>query len=519
MGFPAYFSGSFQIDMDAAKATVDGTKAEYLSGKTLSVTLNGQTKKITLGEITGTDNDAVVTALQEALNKSFGDGRITVEDKDGVITFSGLRQGDTFSVSSSEAGVSEMLFGEGNSSVTNYLDVSKSLGQLGSLEGDTLTFGGMQVKGTIKTVADKSEIVAKDDGTYTDKNGNLVDKDGNYLAKDGETPLYEFTMSVNGEDFTFTQDTALETVMNSINSNAEAGVNISYSKITNKFVFTAKDSGEAGRIEIGGDLGTALFGTVDTSDKDTYTAGQDAVFQAKVNGQTQIFTRSENTFDMDGLTVTLEGVFNNADRGADAQPIQSADADEGLFVEGEAVTFSTKTDTDTIVDAIKQMVEDYNAIVTEVKKAYSDMPLQQSNGSQYEPLTSDDEEGMTESEIEAYEEKAKTGILFMDRGKAPHFAPSLPGRTGCTLDDCLPIFATVGGHGQSSFMSCFISPCSAAVLLRLKLLMVCPMALPSFGSFVGPKINRAMPKISRSSVVPSRPNMVNTSKVNDCVLR
>lgn len=407
-------SGSFQIDMDAAKATVDGTKAEYLSGKTFSVTLNGQTKKITLGKITGTDNDAVVTALQEALNKSFGDGRITVEDKDGVITFSGLRQGDTFSVSSSEAGVSEMLFGEGNSSVTNYLDVSKSLGQLGGLEGDTLTFGGMQVKGTIKTVADKSEIVAKDDGTYTDKNGNLVDKDGNYLAKDGETPLYEFTMSVNGEDFTFTQDTALETVMNSINSNAEAGVNVSYSKITNKFVFTAKDSGEAGRIEIGGDLGTALFGTVDTSNKDTYTAGQDAVFQAKVNGQTQIFTRSENTFDMDGLTVTLEGVFNNADRGADAQPIQSSAVDEGLFVEGEAVTFSTKTDTDTIVDAIKQMVEDYNAIVTEVKKAYSDMPLQQSNGSQYEPLTSDDEEGMTDSEIEAYEEKAKTGILFMD---------------------------------------------------------------------------------------------------------
>ena len=66
------------------------------------------------------------------------------------------------------------------------------------------------------------------------------------------------------------------------------------------------------------------------------------------------------------------------------------------------------------MDAIKQFVEDYNALVTEVKKAYSDMPLQQSNGSRYEPLTSEQEADMTESELKAYEEKAKTGILFMD---------------------------------------------------------------------------------------------------------
>ncbi len=37
------------------------------------------------------------------------------------------------------------------------------------------------------------------------------------------------------------------------------------------------------------------------------------------------------------------------------------------------------------MDAIKSMVEDYNAIVSEVKKAYSDMPLEQSDGSKYKP--------------------------------------------------------------------------------------------------------------------------------------
>lgn len=32
------------------------------------------------------------------------------------------------------------------------------------------------------------------------------------------------------------------------------------------------------------------------------------------------------------------------------------------------VTFSSKTDTDKIIDVVKTMVEDYNAIVSEVKK-------------------------------------------------------------------------------------------------------------------------------------------------------
>lgn len=87
----------------------------------------------------------------------------------------------------------------------------------------------------------------------------------------------------------------------------------------------------------------------------------------------------------------------------------------GLYIPGgEAVTFTSKTDADTIVDAVKSMVEDYNAIMQEVKKAYSDMPLEKSDGSHYEPLTDEDRADMSESAIKEYEEKAKTGILFMD---------------------------------------------------------------------------------------------------------
>ena len=191
-------------------------------------------------------------------------------------------------------------------------------------------------------------------------------------------------------------------------------MNVSYSNLTNQFVFTAKESGEGGQIEMGDGLAQALFGKVDIKDETTYTAGQDAIFKATVNGSTMYLSRSSNTFDMDGMSVTLKGTFNNTDRGTDADPIKSSDltgmtsANESkMFEKGESVTFTSKSDTDTIVDAIKQMVEDYNKIVTEVKGAYSDMPLQQTNGSKYEPLTEEQKADMSESEIEAYEEKGQ----------------------------------------------------------------------------------------------------------------
>ena len=53
-------------------------------------------------------------------------------------------------------------------------------------------------------------------------------------------------------------------------------------------------------------------------------------------------------------------------------------------------------------------------MVTELKGAYSTMPAQNSNGSRYEPLTAEEEEGYSESELKAYNEKAKQGILFGD---------------------------------------------------------------------------------------------------------
>ena len=385
-------TSSFTLSPTETVVKEGTSKAEHLFGKSFTVTLNGQTKTFTLGDpktdAVPQNNEDIKKLLEKELDNAFGKDKINVTlvpDADGKESFSfSVSNGDTFRITSP---VGEVL-GLGENGVTSYVDTGKTLGDL--LGKD---LGGSD--GWAKGVGQPHEVKDADGNiSYVDNEGNAVDKDNYRLDKDGKR-FKELT--INGVTIgQYNEDTALETVLNDINSNTEAGVSVSFSKTTNQFVFTAKETGAGGRVEIGGELGERLFGKVDVTDKDHYTAGQDAKFTATINGQKMEFSRSSNTFDLDGMSITLNGTFEVKD--------------------GETpVTFSSKTDTDKIIDVVKTMVEDYNAIVSEVKKAYSDMPLEKSNGSRYKPLTDEDTADMTESEIKAYEEKAKTGILFMDR--------------------------------------------------------------------------------------------------------
>lgn len=395
-------ASSFQVKTQSYTETM--TRAEYLSDQSIQVSLNGVTKTISLkdvlkpneGDPAITDINKFKENLNTQLDKAFGAGQVTADfSSKGNLEFT-VNAGSTLSVQSTMAEV--MGFDGG---LTTYLNTSKTLKDIGSFDAQNgeLILGGVTLKGT----ATKTELAVtqQDDGTYRDAKGALVDKDGFYLNEDGEK-IYEYSLQINDETLTFNQDSTVEKIISTINS-SDAGVEVSFSKTTNQFNLTAKETGSAGRIEIAENgLAGALFGKVDEK-------GGDAEFTATINGKTTTYTRSSNTVELDGLTVTLEGKFDAVYKtGADGKPTTEIDGTQG-------VTFTSKTDTDAIVDVIKQMITDYNAMVTEVKKAYTDMPLQKSDGSKYEPLTAEDEADMTESEIKAYEEKAKTGILFMDR--------------------------------------------------------------------------------------------------------
>lgn len=392
-------------------------RGEYLAGKSLKVTLDGKTKTVELPSYQKDQDPAkypakYVEALDAALKKTFGSSVGAKLADNGELKFTAQR-GSTLSVTADSA-VGKAL-GLGGATATSYLDTGRTLGSLLGVEstdsGETL--GGMT--GTALKAEGKITY-NKTSKTWTDSQGNLVDQDGNRLGEDGKQ-LYGYTFEMNGQKLTFTRDTAMESVLTAINSNTAMGVNATFSKITNSIQFTSRETGEANGITInaktedGADnLAAKLFGTtmktdengnIETDDdgnaiaSEGYTAGEDAVLSMEINGKAYDVTRADNTFDVDGMSITLKGTFKP----------ESAD---------DAVSFTTASDADKIVDAINSMVKDLNEILKNVHDSYSTLPNYKSDNSRYEPLSDSDKDDMSDSAIEKYEEKAKQGILFGD---------------------------------------------------------------------------------------------------------
>lgn len=412
------------LDGSDWNGTVEKSNLSYLSGSSMEITLDGKTKTIKMPKAEDFENlsdkerdKAYIEALRKSIDGAFGPGKLTVSDKNG--DDAGIRlqfeaaKGSTFSVKASKGNV--LGLGE-NKSLTSYLNTDKTLGEL---------MGGKWNKDNFKVAYVK------------DANGNATttpatDSEGN--------PLYSFM--VNGKEVgQFNENSKLSDVFNAMNNSEDSEVKVSYSKLTNEITFTAKDTGSNGQIKFEG-LAAELFGTKDAADATSgYTKGQDAIFEASVNGTSLgRLTRSSNDVEMDGMTVTLKGTFGYKEA-------QASDTDTVLGGDGktyvadaaaEAVTFQTSADADKIVDVIKKMVEDYNAMATEIKNAYSTMPAQQSNGSYYEPMTSEEEEKYSESFIKNWNEKAKSGLLFADRDLSNLYssltsAISLTGENGAVL--------------------------------------------------------------------------------------
>ena len=407
---------------------------DVLAGATMSVTYNGTTATIKMPE-KGTDaynkifgaSDARTASqnmqeyLQTQFDQAFGYGRIEVGGirDDGTFnptfTLKNAGDSDTLSINSGTLNVIGKggIFGI-DRGASNRVNIGKTLGDLYNLKDEATEIPGLQA-------------VQENGQDKVDENGNKV-----------------YALVINGVTIgdDYTVDTTLETIMNDINQNEQAGVNVSYSTTSNQFVFTSKHGGAGGKIEIqndGSNLAAKLFGSVQYSDngvtisrlnanKQTVTIqydqtgkakqktvttetgsevqpitdddlknfniikGQDATMEAYINGVKTTLTSGTNTFNIDGFTVTANGTFEAAN-------------------ENERVTFDKKVDADKIVEAVKSFVEDYNKVLAEINEQYTTQP---DHDKDYKPLTDDQKADMTEKQIEEYEAKAKEGLLFGD---------------------------------------------------------------------------------------------------------
>lgn len=121
--------------------------------------------------------------------------------------------------------------------------------------------------------------------------------------------------------------------------------------------------------------------------------GQDAIIS--LNGAE--FTSDSNNFSINGLTITANALSEVTGTDAEGNAIYAT------------TTITTADDVDGIYDTIKNFFKEYNELIKEMDTAYN-----AKSAKDYEPLTSEEKESMTEEEIEKWETKIKDSLLRRD---------------------------------------------------------------------------------------------------------
>lgn len=350
---------------NAAQVTKEEKLYNLLSEKKLTFSYNGTKGEIKLDKYdASTTLDKVKNDLQTKLDEAFGKGRIQVGDENGSLSFKTMIPGGTEDKSSTLSILSGAgLVGEGGvfgiaAGASNRINLSTTVEKAGFAKS-----------------AEFSKSL-KDDGSY-------------YLSING--------VEIEG----ITKDSTVNEIMEKIN-NSKAGVKVSYQSISDQFVITSTENGAAGEIKFdtnaGGkqNLAELMFGT--PTEGTNYTKGQDAILSVSYPGSKDEIeiTRASNSFDLDGINVTLKGTF-----GYDASGAKISDT--------EAVTFTGSVDSENTTKTVKEMIEAFNDILKLVNTEVSTKPNRK-----YAPLTDEQKEELSDKTIEKWEEKAKAGLLFAD---------------------------------------------------------------------------------------------------------
>jgi len=103
-----------------------------------------------------------------------------------------------------------------------------------------------------------------------------------------------------------------------------------------------------------------------------------------LNGAT--LTSASSTISANGLSIDLTGKTN-----------------------GEAITFSVSTDVDSVYNSVKDFLKEYNEIMKEMNTLYN-----AASARNYDPLTKEEKEAMTDDDVKLWEDKIKGSLLRND---------------------------------------------------------------------------------------------------------
>lgn len=188
------------------------------------------------------------------------------------------------------------------------------------------------------------------------------------------------------------------------------GLRTSFDDATGRFVISSKDMGANQTIKMGMDDGGTIKG--DAFVDYFITNGAEPI----LDGNTPPNVTGYQVFDPNAtISTPFTVVGQNAKIKMNGIDVESQTNNIRVFglditaTDVGATTIQVNSDTDKTFDAIKSFVESYNKLIAELQLKVAEPKYRA-----FPPLTDEERKGLSDKEVELWEEKAKSGLLRSD---------------------------------------------------------------------------------------------------------
>lgn len=241
--------------------------------------------------------------------------------------------------------------------------------------GATMSIVVNQMAKPATSISAGANLIKNSDGSRLTSSSTLAELQA--LNTD-VTSMSQYTITVNDVSINLSYSSSISEAINKINTTEGANVLAKFDEVTGKLSIESKTYSTLGTLKFGtNDTFQHLFGGLSTPT--TYKPAEITVGSTKL-------TYATNTFKLNGINFTL------------------------LSESTKAAEVSTTTDTSNTLESIKNFISDYNTLISTMTTK-----MNEEKYPDYTPLTTEQKEAMTESQIESWETKAKSGLLKNDQ--------------------------------------------------------------------------------------------------------
>lgn len=239
-----------------------------------------------------------------------------------------------------------------------------------------------------------------------------------FVVKDTAKPTDGSDDTSNAKIISFTYGDLLnsgETLNDLVSKFNSAGLNLtaSYDAANDSFALNQKDSGSEHAIRLSlatddsgavvNDYGKTLLNNLNLGSVTTTSSGGTAT-----STLSSAMTISADTDEISAVGSDAKVTIDGKEYTSSSNKISAANVTYTLMSTGSS-TMTVSQDTDKAIENVKKFVEDYNKMMDSLNDKFNEKQY-----SDYGPLTKSQENSMTQDQIDKWNKKAKSGLLYHD---------------------------------------------------------------------------------------------------------